>query len=134
VFAAHNYKLSYNGGMETAPVSAPTAELFYDGDCAFCTACARFIGRFDKHKRITLRPLQGSQHDSGNGCYESILYIDGQKQSQFSTAVVDVLKKMGGMWWLLGILVWLIPRPLRDAAYRFVGRRRHWFGGKRDVC
>lgn len=112
----------------------PPAKLFYDADCAFCAACARFIKRFDTKGRIELYPLQGSQYDDAHGCYESILFIEGTKQSQFSTAVVDVLKTIGGVWWVLGILLWLIPKPLRDAAYRFVGKRRHWFGGKRDTC
>ncbi len=120
--------------MQTDVTLTKPAELFYDADCAFCVACARFIQWFDTKKRVALRPLQGAQHDSQSGCYESILFIEEGKQSQFSSAVVAVLRTMGGFWWFLAMLLWIIPRPLRDAVYRFVGKRRHWFGGKRDVC
>ncbi len=120
--------------MEAPTKTQVTAELFYDADCAFCEACARFVKRFDTQKRITLRSLQGSPHDRNSGCYESILYIEGARQYQFSSAVVAVLGTMGGVWWGVSMLVWLIPKPLRDGLYRFVGKRRHWFGGKRDTC
>ena len=116
------------------PATNVVAVLYYDGDCSFCNACAGFVKRFDTKKRITLSKLQGSEYDEPNGCYESILFIKGEKQYKFSSAVVAAIKTMGGLWWLLGVLLWLIPKPIRDFLYRFVGKRRHWFGGKEPVC
>lgn len=108
--------------------------LYYDGDCAFCTACARLVKRWDHQQKIALHPLQDSEHAKADSCYESILFVRGSYQSQYSRAVIDVLKTLGGVWWLLGGLLWLVPRPIRDYVYRFVGARRYWFGGNRPTC
>jgi len=103
------------------------ATLYYDGECPFCRACVRFIERFDHHHRITSVPLQNSAHATKNACYETIIFISNNKQSQYSRTIVDVLLTLGGAWWWLGWLLWLVPRPLRDFGYRFVGRHRNWF-------
>ena len=117
--------------MESKPGQAA---LYYDGDCAFCTACARLVRRWDRQQKIALHPLQGSEHATTNHCYESILFVRGDYQSQYSSAVIDVLKTLGGVWGFLGTLLWLMPRPIRDFVYRFVGARRYWFGGNRPNC
>ena len=42
---------------------------------------------------------------------------------------------MGGLWALLGALLWLIPRPLRDLGYDAVGAVRYRvFGRSADLC
>jgi predicted DCC family thiol-disulfide oxidoreductase YuxK len=40
---------------------------------------------------------------------------------------------LDGLWPLLGVLL-AIPRPLRDAAYDWIGRRRYRMFGKRETC
>jgi len=43
-------------------------------------------------------------------------------------ALVSALKLCGGLARVVGTLIALIPRPLRDVAYKTVARLRHWFG------
>lgn len=38
-----------------------------------------------------------------------------------------------GPWRLLRVL-WIVPRPLRDALYSFIARNRYRFFGKRQAC
>lgn len=115
-------------------MSVERSTLYFDGDCAFCRACANFVQRFDTHNRIQVVPLQNSEHVDSQGCYESILFVSGDTQTKFSSAVVGVLKTLGGVWFLLAGLIWIVPRPIRDWVYRFIGKRRHWFGGSRPNC
>jgi len=110
------------------------ATLYYDSDCRFCTGCAQFVSRHDTHKRIQLIALEASEHKREDKCYESILLIQDDKQLQFSTAVIEVLKTMGGTWKVFAWLLWCIPKPVRDWGYRFIGARRYWFGGNRPNC
>lgn len=106
--------------------------LYYDAECAFCRACARFVERHDKHETITLTPIQNKEPQAPGACYESVIFMTGGNQYEYSSAIVNVLTRMGGVWYLLGTLLWLVPKPLRDWGYRFVGKRRHWFGGNRS--
>jgi predicted DCC family thiol-disulfide oxidoreductase YuxK len=40
---------------------------------------------------------------------------------------------LGWPWRALGVLL-VLPRPLRDAAYDFVARRRYRWYGRRESC
>lgn len=58
-----------------------------------------------------------------------------QKVTLRSTAVLRICDKIGGWWRVLG---WLrvIPRPIRDAVYKFIAANRYkWFGKRpNDAC
>ena len=41
-----------------------------------------------------------------------------------SAAGLRIARYMGGIW-RLAALAWIVPRPLRDAAYDFIARHRH---------
>jgi len=43
-------------------------------------------------------------------------------------ALVSALKCCGGLARVVGALLGLVPRTLRDAAYKTVAQLRHWFG------
>lgn len=60
----------------------------------------------------------------------------GERVTLRSTAVARILRRLGGPWGLLGMLLGLIPRPLRDWGYDFVSRHRMgWFGvATPDTC
>jgi len=48
--------------------------------------------------------------------------------------VAGVLERLGGLWWLLGKLLRLVPRPLADAAYDVIGRVRYRLAGRLATC
>jgi predicted DCC family thiol-disulfide oxidoreductase YuxK len=50
-----------------------------------------------------------------------------------SAAALRVARYLGGAW-MLALAAWLVPRPLRDAAYDFVARHRHRLLGASDAC
>ena len=51
-----------------------------------------------------------------------------------SSALARILMRIGGLWGVLGALLWLIPWPLRDLGYRFVSRIRYRVFGKHETC
>jgi predicted DCC family thiol-disulfide oxidoreductase YuxK len=50
-----------------------------------------------------------------------------------SAAALRVARYLGGPW-TLALAAWLVPRPMRDAAYDLVARHRHRLLGATDVC
>jgi predicted DCC family thiol-disulfide oxidoreductase YuxK len=47
--------------------------------------------------------------------------------------VIKVVRHMNWPWKLASVF-WLVPAPLRDAAYRWFARNRFRFFGKRETC
>mgnify|MGYP003547724190 FL=1 len=50
-----------------------------------------------------------------------------------STAALHVARDLGGSWPLAYGLI-ILPRPLRDALYNLVARKRYRWFGRRDQC
>ncbi len=50
-----------------------------------------------------------------------------------SAAALRVAAYLGGAW-TLARAAWLLPRPLRDAAYDLLARHRHRFPGASAAC
>ena len=52
-----------------------------------------------------------------------------------SNAFLHILKRLGGGWAILGAVLAVIPRPVRDLAYDFIARVRYRvFGTRDDLC
>jgi len=52
-----------------------------------------------------------------------------------STAVIYVMKRLGGQWFLAAGLLSLVPRPLRDFGYAAVASvRKALFGTTQELC
>jgi predicted DCC family thiol-disulfide oxidoreductase YuxK len=50
-----------------------------------------------------------------------------------SDAVIGVLRRLGGLFGVCGVLLTVVPRGVRDAAYDLVGRYRLRFLGNADA-
>ena len=49
------------------------------------------------------------------------------------TAALRIARKLGAGWPLLYCFI-VVPRPLRDWVYDFIGNRRYRWFGKMDAC
>jgi predicted DCC family thiol-disulfide oxidoreductase YuxK len=113
--------------------------VLFDGPCNLCNSSVLFIIDRDPNARFRFASLQSpagraAMTKSGldDGSPESVVLIDGRGAWRESDAALRIAAGLAGPWRLLGALR-VVPRPLRDAAYRFVARRRYrWFG--RDEC
>jgi predicted DCC family thiol-disulfide oxidoreductase YuxK len=115
--------------------------VLYDGWCNLCSATVSFILRHDRHARFRFAALQSAAArsilpDSGvvGADEESVVVILAGKRLDQSQAVLAILQRLPLPWSVLGLLVSLVPRPIRDWAYRIIARhRRRWFG-QRQTC
>jgi predicted DCC family thiol-disulfide oxidoreductase YuxK len=121
----------------------PNAEgeiLVFDGVCVLCSRSVAFVLAHDHARRYRFAALQtrsGRELLERNGLDPadplSMLLTDGTRVWTESDAILRVMTGFGGAWRLAGVLR-VVPRPLRDWAYRTIARNRyHWFG-KRDTC
>lgn len=115
--------------------------LFFDGDCAFCSASVRRVVRFDRHRRIAFAPLQGEfasemgftkYADEAGGTMVLLRESDGQVFLR-GDALIELARALGGAWRIFTIARF-IPKPLRDAFYQWVADNRHRIMGRADYC
>jgi predicted DCC family thiol-disulfide oxidoreductase YuxK len=119
-------------------VSDGSALLLYDGTCGFCAESVQFVLKHDRRRR-TLRfsSLQGptaldirARHPELD-VVDSVIWFEPGDNAQpemvltKSSAVLRVLRYLGGVWRPLGVLAAIVPRAVRDAVYDLVARHRH---------
>lgn len=125
------------------PSPAPDTILF-DGVCNLCNGFVQFVIRHDAAGRFRFAALQS---DAGQALLaahnvaaaslaanpESVLLLSGGKLYSHSDAVLRIAQGLGRGWQLLAVGK-LLPRAWRDAAYRFVARRRYRWFGRQESC
>lgn len=131
--------------------SPDTAVLLFDGECNLCNYAVDFVIRNERRPWLKFAALQSatakSLLDARLGAAESqalrapdhgqgpgtVVLVQGEHVWLRSTAILHLAPTLRWPWRLLW-LGWLLPRPLRDALYRFVAARRYAWFGKRDTC
>ena len=116
----------------------------YDGDCAFCTSCVRFIERYGLRRRgagpVRVVPWQVADLPalglSVTQCEEAVQWVgpDGDR-AEGPAAIAALLRVSAGAWrpagWLLGRgPVLTLARPV----YRWVAHNRHRMPGGSAAC
>ena len=113
--------------------------VFYDGVCGVCDRTVTFCVNRDPCGRILYAPLQGETAvgmitSEDITSLKSVVYVDETGSFRHSAAVVRILWTLGGIWKLLGWLLWAIPFPIRDLGYRIFGSVRYRIFGKKETC
>jgi predicted DCC family thiol-disulfide oxidoreductase YuxK len=114
--------------------------VVFDALCVLCSANAQLILRYDKAGRFRLASMQS---DVGRELYrqfgldpldpESLIVVDGERMLRDSDAVLAIWTGLGGGWRIATGLK-IVPRALRDPAYRWIARHRYRLFGKRESC
>lgn len=122
----------------SAPPDAPV--LLFDGDCAFCNGCVRWLLRHERRPRYRFAPLQSAAaapllatHGIAGGDLSSMVVLDGGKVYLKSAAALHLLRETRWPWPLLRVFA-VLPRPPRDAVYDYVGRHRYRWWGRAASC
>lgn len=122
------------------PVGQP---IFYDGHCGLCHGLVRFVLSEDQSAHpFSFAPLQGEQikrsiaDDVRSQLPDSVVVVEENNNVLTrSTAVIYVMKRLGGLWLFGATLLSLVPRTLRDLAYDAVASvRKRIFGTTEEVC
>ena len=127
-----------------APYGAPSARLdglmVFDGVCNVCSGYVRLVSALDRDGRIRFTPLQspyGRTLSQAQGVDPddpaTFLFFERGQAHQATDGLAAMLAFLPRPWcWLRVVTV--IPRPLRDAAYRWLARNRYRLFGKRATC
>lgn len=114
--------------------------IIFDGICNLCSGGVLFLIRMDKKSKFQFASLQSEAAKSillNQGMpvdkTETILYIKNEQLYDQSTAVLEILKDLGGIG-KAAVVFQLIPKRMRDAVYRFIANRRYRIFGKRSSC
>ena len=122
-----------NGAAARRPV------FVYDGDCAFCTTCARFIEkRIPTSAEVT--PWQFSDLDALGvtqaDAEAAVLWIaPGERTVAGPEAIARLLVDAGSPWRPLGWVLGLPPLSwVAWPVYRLIARNRHRLPGGTAAC
>jgi len=134
--------LTFNPAWIPARAFRPNVVLFYDGNCAMCHGFIRFLLAEERSGTLRFAPLQSEYFRSSvresvrAGLPDSlVLRLEDGSLLLRSSAVIAVMKEMGGLWTASALLMQILPRPLRDAAYDLCGALRYRiFGRAPEVC
>lgn len=109
--------------------------VFFDGECAGCSAFVRFLFRHDKKKSLFFAPLQGAASEKllGKTDLSTVVFLEGEKRYEKSDAVLKILHRLG-MPWSLFSLAWILPRSIRNRFYDLVARNRFWLSNRVFKC
>ena len=124
--------------MGAAPASG--AIIAFDGICNLCNGIVDFVISRDRKKTFRFLSLQSA---TGRQLLEranlpanrltTLVLIEQGRTYTKSTAALRIVRSLGGLWRLAGILL-IIPPPLRDAVYDLVARKRYRWFGTRTTC
>jgi predicted DCC family thiol-disulfide oxidoreductase YuxK len=121
------------------------ALLLYDGVCALCNGVVQFLLKHDRQEKLRYAPLQSKLGREILGRFEIHSFHDGvvlltdalkpqERLYNRSDAVGGALKLLPAPWRLLGPLLLLVPRTLREFGYGIVVRLRYRILGRYDTC
>lgn len=113
--------------------------VYFDGICGFCNGTVNFLLKHDPQGKLTYAPLQGETARERLDPAEvtdlnTLIVTINDRKYHRSAAVVRILWQLGGIWNVLGSILWVIPQPIRDAGYRLVAKFRYRIFGKHESC
>lgn len=114
--------------------------VVFDAQCLLCSGWVRFLLRHDRRERLQFASIQGVAGRELLGRaglrperLDTLLLVDGQQWWTETGAILRILHQLG--WpWRLAWLGWLVPALFRNAAYRWVARRRYRLFGRSATC
>lgn len=114
--------------------------ILFDGVCNLCNGSVRAIIKLDKKEVFKFASLQSSigkailkKYNFNTLNSNSIVVIANNNAFNKSTAILIIIKQLGGIWQLLYVFV-LIPKPIRDTIYNVIAKHRYNLFGKRENC
>ncbi len=114
--------------------------ILFDGICNFCNASVNRIIKNDKNNRFKFAALQSEKGVALQKNYtidytkiDSIILIEGDNVFYKSTAILKIVRHLGGAYSLLyGFII--LPPFIRDFFYDIIAKNRYKWFGKKEVC
>lgn len=109
--------------------------LLYDAHCSVCRRFVQWFVHADSAGDLRIAPLQGAygdavrRNDPAFSARDSAIWIPrGGIPVQRSTAVLGVMRYLGGLWGVAASVGRRVPRAVGDWAYRTFANNRRYFG------
>lgn len=120
--------------------AGPSPIIAFDGVCVLCHGFVRFMLARDRAGRFrfaSTSSAQGAELFAATGQDRarpaSVILADDGRLYRESDAILRAIALLGGIW-RGAIVLRIVPRPIRDWAYRAVATRRYRWFGKLDSC
>ena len=120
-----------------------TTIVLFDGVCNLCSGTVRFLINRDPRAHFRFAALQSdaarricAAHGVPVPTYsepDSIVVIADGRALERSDAALAIATQLPFPWRMLGVLR-VLPRVLRDWAYRLVARNRYRWFGRTETC
>jgi predicted DCC family thiol-disulfide oxidoreductase YuxK len=114
--------------------------IIFDGVCNFCEASVNFIIDHDAGGTFRFVPSQTPLGEALQQKYaintttlDTVVLIREGDVFTESEAAFEIARELDGAWRYLSA-VRLVPRPLRDWAYRLIARNRYRWFGRKQIC
>ena len=124
--------------MSEHPTASEDAIVFFDGVCGLCNGTVNFLLDRDHQGKLRFAPLQGNTANEllsdADRDLNTIVLAKRQRVWKRSSAIVRIFWMLGGLWLLLGTMLWIIPKPIRDLGYNIVAKLRYRLFGKHETC
>jgi predicted DCC family thiol-disulfide oxidoreductase YuxK len=112
--------------------------VLFDGVCNLCNGVVQFIITNDQ---AGVFQFASQQSEAGKKLLEfhqlpamdTVVLIEGSRVYTRSDAVLEIMKSLPAKWSWLSVFK-VVPKFLRDAVYKFIGRYRYNIFGKRESC
>lgn len=103
--------------------------ILYDGVCVFCSRWVRFVAARDVNRKFRFTAIQSPY---GTRLAQANAVIHGGVAWFKSDAALTVLSQLPRWQWVM--VLFAVPRPLRDLVYDLIARNRYRIFGKYDEC
>jgi len=114
--------------------------LVFDGSCALCSRCVRFLLRHEAAPLLRFASLQSRAgsgllraHGLDPGQLETLVLIADGRAYVKSAALIRISRHLSGPWRFLGAIR-VLPERLRDWGYDVVARNRRHGPGLGGPC
>ena len=114
--------------------------ILFDGVCNLCSGFVQFVIARDRGTHFQFGALQSEsarrvldQYDAPDPLPDAIVLVEDGKVYTGSTAALRIARRLTFPW-PLAIVLFAVPRPLRDWFYAVVARHRYRWFGRRDHC
>lgn len=112
--------------------------IFFDSTCLMCNTTVQNLLKLDTAGKLSYAPLMGETWKSFFGDKhpekDAIILIDKDGVTDSSTAIIKVLKTLGGAWNIPAFMGKVIPQKLRDGVYKYIAKNRYKWFGQVDHC
>lgn len=114
--------------------------VLFDGVCNFCNGSVNFIIERDAENYFKFAPLQSEagielleKYDIDKAETDSVILIEGDAAYTHSTAALKIAKHLKGVSsWFYAFTI--VPKFLRDFAYKTFAKNRYRLFGKTEAC